>query len=306
MKRLFCALLMLLLCLSAGLAQADVTMLDASTLAPAPAEQYYLSDNQYQDPTLAVQVYPDGRIYDTGYLYAVITITQPAQLRTAMAYRYNSAKAVPGQAIAQANRAVLAINADYHTMYENGYLTRRGVTYRKRPERNWDLLVIDQYGDLHGIVEPGDDKIAQWQQEHPELQMVDTFNFGPVLVQDGRWREVTRENMQNLYRIEGDKPAARMAICQLDKLTYLIVACECPEDKGSRGMTLSEFADCLREVEGKLDGRKIQFAYNLDGGNSTTVIFHNRKINPTGKARGRELSDIIYFTTAWEEETQCN
>lgn len=54
-------------------------------------------------------------------------------------------------------------------------------------------------------------------------------------------------------------------------------------------------------MEGKLDGRKIQFAYNLDGGNSTTVIFHNQKINATGKARGRELSDIIYFTTAWEE-----
>ena len=57
----------------------------------------------------------------------------------------------------------------------------------------------------------------------------------------------------------------------------------------------------MGEVEGKLDGRKIQFAYNLDGGNSTTVIFHNQKINATGKARGRELSDIIYFTTAWEE-----
>ena len=196
---------------------------------------------------------------------------------------------------------MLAVNADYHTMYENGYLTRRGVNYRSRPERNWDLLIIDQHGDLHGIVEPGEEKITQWQQEHPALQMVDTFNFGPVLAQDGQWREVSRENMQNLYRIEGDKLASRLAICQLDALTYLIVACECPEDKGSRGMTLSEFTDCLREVEGKLDGRKIQFAYNLDGGNSTTVIFHNQKINATGKARGRELSDIIYFTTAWEE-----
>ena len=52
---------------------------------------------------------------------------------------------------------------------------------------------------------------------------------------------------------------------------------------------------------GKLDGRKIQFAYNLDGGNSTTVIFHNQKINATDKERGRDLSDIIYFATAWEE-----
>ena len=301
MKRPLCVLLPLLFCLMGLCAQADVAALDMNSPAPAPGEQYYLSDTQYQDPTLSVQVYPGGRIYDTGYLYAVITITQPGQPRTAMAFRYNSVKAVPGQMIAQANRAVLAVNADYHTMYENGYLTRRGVNYRSRPERNWDLLIIDQHGDLHGIVDPGEEKITQWQQEHPALQMVDTFNFGPVLAQDGQWREVSRENMQNLYRIEGDKLASRLAICQLDALTYLIVACECPEDKGSRGMTLSEFTDCLREVEGKLDGRKIQFAYNLDGGNSTTVIFHNQKINATGKARGRELSDIIYFTTAWEE-----
>lgn len=213
MKRPLCVLLPLLFCLMGLCAQADVAALDMNSPAPAPGEQYYLSDTQYQDPTLSVQVYPGGRIYDTGYLYAVITITQPGQLRTAMAFRYNSVKAVPGQMIAQANRAVLAVNADYHTMYENGYLTRRGVNYRSRPERNWDLLIIDQHGDLHGIVEPGEEKITQWQQEHPALQMVDTFNFGPVLAQDGQWREVSRENMQNLYRIEGDKLASRLAIC---------------------------------------------------------------------------------------------
>ena len=118
MKRPLCALLPLLFCLMGLCAQADVAALDMNSPAPAPGEQYYLSDTQYQDPTLSVQVYPGGRIYDTGYLYAVITITQPGQLRTAMAFRYNSVKAVPGQMIAQANRAVLAVNADYHTMYE--------------------------------------------------------------------------------------------------------------------------------------------------------------------------------------------
>ena len=112
MKRPLCVLLPLLFCLMGLCAQADVAALDMNSPAPAPGEQYYLSDTQYQDPTLSVQVYPGGRIYDTGYLYAVITITQPGQLRTAMAFRYNSVKAVPGQMIAQANRAVLAVNGD--------------------------------------------------------------------------------------------------------------------------------------------------------------------------------------------------
>lgn len=300
MKRPLCALLALLICLACLPAHADMAALGLNDPAPAPQEKYYLSDTHYEDPSITVDI-GRGRIHETNYIYAVVKIADPSQLRTAMAHHYSSGRAVPGLAMAKANNAVLAVNADYYAMYNNGYLTRRGVNYRWRPDLNYDLLIIDQHGDLHGIVEPEEEKIAQWQQEHPALQMVDTFNFGPVLAQDGQWREVSRENMQNLYRIEGDKLASRLAICQLDALTYLIVACECPEDKGSRGMTLSEFTDCLREVEGKLDGRKIQFAYNLDGGNSTTVIFHNQKINATGKARGRELSDIIYFTTAWEE-----
>jgi exopolysaccharide biosynthesis protein len=301
-RRPLCILFALIVCLLSLPAAADTAASDSADLPPLPQEKYYLSDTQYQDPTISVQVYTGGRIYETDYMYAVIKISQPSQLRTAMAYRYNYHKAVPGLTIAKANRAVLAVNADYHTMYENGYLTRRGVNYRNRPDANWDVLIIDQNGDMHGIVEPEDWKITEWQQENSSLTIVDTFNFGPVLMQDGEWREVTRENMLNLYRIEGDKYASRMAICQLDTLTYMVVACESPEDENSRGMTLAEFTDCLREAESKLDGYRIRFAYNLDGGNSTTIIFHDQKINPTGTARGRDLSDIIYFVTAWQEE----
>ncbi len=301
MKRPLCALLVLLICLACLPAHADMAALGLNDPAPAPQEKYYLSDTHYEDPSITVDI-GRGRIHETNYIYAVVKIADPGQLRTAMAHHYSSGRAVPGLAMAKANNAVLAVNADYYAMYNNGYLTRRGVNYRWRPDLNYDLLIIDQHGDLHGMVEPESGMISVWQSEHPDLQIVDTFNFGPVLVQDGVWREVSRENMRNLYRIEGDKPASRSAICQLDALTYLTVASESPEDKDSSGMTLQQFTDCLREVEGRLEQRSIQFAYNLDGGNSTTVIFHNQKINATDKERGRDLSDIIYFATAWRGE----
>ena len=45
----------------------------------------------------------------------------------------------------------------------------------------------------------------------------------------------------------------------------------------------------------------IETAYNLDGGNSTALIFHNEKINAVKNHRHRKLSDIIYFASAYQE-----
>ena len=58
-------------------------------------------------------------------------------------------------------------------------------------------------------------------------------------------------------------------------------------------MTLQEFADMLSTMD-------IQTAYNLDGGNSTMLMTGDDLLNynPTT----RELSDIIYFASAWQGE----
>ena len=92
------------------------------------------------------------------------------------------------------------------------------------------------------------------------------------------------------------QPAELRAFCQLDELTYLCVTSEGPEDKDSEGLTMNEFYDCLREVEGKLDGRKIQFAYNLDGGGSATLYFNGKVMNKLIGNTQRPCADFLYFT----------
>ena len=39
-------------------------------------------------------------------------------------------------------------------------------------------------------------------------------------------------------------------------------------------------------------------AYNLDGGNSASLILNNTKMNRFGKGGPREVTDLIYFITA--------
>lgn len=299
-RRTLAALAALALLLGCLPALAEIKPLSLEEVAQAPAEQYYTSDTHYEDPSLTVDI-GEGRIHETNYVYAVIKIADPSQIRTAMAYKYNSSRTVPGETMATANNAVLAINADYHNYYDYGYLVRQGVEYRMRPRKEWDVLMIDQHGDLHVIIEPTKKKVEDWHAANPDLTVVNSFNFGPVIKSNGEWRRMHQDTVQNFFQIAGAKQYARMAVCQLDSLTYLIVSCESVLDENSSGMTLKEFEECLQEVEGKLDGYEIKLAYNIDGGGSTTMVFHNKKINSLTNPKVRDLSDILYFVSIYSE-----
>ncbi|MBQ7454934.1 MAG: phosphodiester glycosidase family protein [Clostridia bacterium] len=294
---LFCAAL---LC---GCANAEVVPLEPDELAPAPLESGYTSPTHYEDPSITVDTYPGNRIHDTNYIYAVIKVADGSQIRTAMAYKYNSSYTVVGQVMAEANNAVLAINGDYFSFYDYGFLVRQGHQYRYRPNYYWDLLIIDQYGDLHAITRPTGDRIQAWIESHPDLAVMNTFNFGPAMIIDGEWTQevFSDDNLLNYGSISGASHYARVALCQLAPLTYMVVACESMYDEGSAGMTLNEFCDCLREIDEKLEDYDIQVAYNLDGGGSATMVFHNEKIYSLYYPKTRTLSDIIYFASAWRE-----
>ena len=299
-RRTLAALAALALLLGCLPALAEMKPLALDEAAQAPQEQYYTSDTHYEDPSLTVDI-GEGRIYDTNYVYAVIRIADPSQIRTAVAYKYNSSIVVPGETMAAANNAVFAINADYHNYYDYGYLVRQGVEYRVRPNRDWDTLMIDQNGDMHALIAPTDETLADWRSRSSDITVVNSFNFGPVFKVNGQWQPMDEGVPRNYYYVAGAVPSARTAVCQLDRLTYLLVSCESAMDGSSAGMTLAQFEDCLKEIEGKLDGYEIQLAYNLDGGRSSTLVFNNRRVNSPASNKTRDLSDIIYFATAWEE-----
>ena len=261
----------------------------------------YLSETEYEDPSLSVKIYEGGRIHDTNYLYAIIKIASPTQLRTAMAYKYSSSYVVIGEKMAEANNAVIAVNGDYFNFNTHGYLVRQGVEYRNRPDKYWDTLIIDQNGDFHTIIEPTKAKIQQWKADHPDLQVINSFNFGPVFIRDGQPVTDKFSTVKNYFQIAGHKEYARMAFCQLDKLTYMFVSCESVLDENSDGMTLDQFMDCLQEIDDKIEEYDIQVAYNIDGGGSATMVFAERKINSLTNPKVRDLCDIIYFASAWVE-----
>ena len=149
-----------------------------------------------------------------------------------------------------------------------------------------DLLLIDEDGDFHVVFKA--DAGSQDGTVNGK-RVINAFFFGPALVVDGKTVEgVTGRSMSE------NEGRQRMCIAQVGPLHYKAICCAGPA-RGNAGMTLKQFASFVAE-------QGVQTAYNLDGGDSTMIIFRNEKINDVQNASTRSISDIIYFASAWEGE----
>ena len=113
--------------------------------------------------------------------------------------------------------------------------------------------------------------------------------FGPMIMEG---KEVYKDGD---YNINSESSHPRTAIAQLPNKDILIFTCDGRiKSQGvyQKGMTLPEVTETLYDHYGN-----IQFAYNLDGGGSTSSVLRSRVLNkPTdnGNKSERNLLDFIY------------
>lgn len=247
----------------------------------APDPDGYIGEWEYEDPTIHVKI-ESGRADDCDYWVADIQIGHASQLRTAAADSFSSNMVLPGTTIAQRVNAVLAIDGDYYCFTRNGFIVRQGVLYRDRLEGKRDLLLIDEDGDFHFIRKAAKNGGIL---EIDGKKVINAFFFGPVLVENG---ELNRD-----YRFDEmtfAEPCQRMCIAQVGPLHYKVVCCAAPY-RGSSGMKIRRFAQLVLDLG-------IDNAYNLDGGDSTMMIFKGEKINDVDNPKTRNIADIIYFASS--------
>lgn len=260
----------------------------------APRPECFLSDLEYQDPSISVRI-EKGRYCETNYVVAYVKIANASQIRSAMAGSYSNTSAEFGRTLATTWKAVLAINGDnFHLRNNVGLVIRQGRNYRMKcdnPEENsgrrFDVLIIDEKGDLHILPQATNADIEAF-----EGTIINGFAFGPGLIIDGV-KQTGFVNMNNGALI----PAMRMVIAQTGELEYLCLATEGPEDKGSVGLNLEQLADLISSFEG------VQNAYNMDGGTSSTLAFKQGskyvRVNSPNNPKSREIKDILYFSSAY-------
>lgn len=111
----------------------------------------------------------------------------------------------------------------------------------------------------------------------------DTYCFGPTLIAEGKATVIDgRFSQRSRYQ--------RMAVGMVSPGNYYLVAVDGKGAGGSQGMTYEELQQVFLDLG-------CQYAYHLDGGGSTTLVFKGRVLNMLTDSGGKErpCADILYF-----------
>ena len=234
----------------------------------------------YSDDNMQITV-SSVRAYDTDIYVADIQVSSAEYLKTALAQNsFGRNLKDTTSNMAEENGAVLAINGDYYGFRDDGYVLRNGVLYRDTAAESTDALVI--YGD--GAMASVNQSTTS-AQELKDSGAWQVLSFGPTLVNGG---SITVAADEEVSQSRSSNP--RTAIGMISPLHYVVVVSD-GRTGDNEGLTLYELAQVLVD-------NGATYAYNLDGGGSTTLYFKGEVLNnPTSGNIGgeRSVSDIVYF-----------
>lgn len=245
----------------------------------APGELFHQDENM----TISIeQIQEDGLTY----FLCDVQLTDVSQFGTAFAGEEFGASAYETVSdIADRHNPVMAINGDFYRFHTEGVIIRNGELYRKRAlQSRRHLLVVGKDGTLSAVTDRTgyQSVVADDLMKAGALQ---SFEFGPLLVKDG---EAVTLPSRFYVKTGAGYLEPRTAIGQLGDLHYLIIVVEGRRDGYSVGCDLPTLQKLFLK-------HGAQFAFNLDGGGSTTLYFKGDVINMPSSGSQRRVSDIIMF-----------
>ena len=257
-------------------AEASAEPADGTPLAEKFADRFTdsvtVTENSYTSPDISITV-NEVNEENLTYYVADIYVRDITCFQTALAENtYGSGFRDSIEDMAVLNNALLAVNGDYYGNTTEGVVIRNGVIYRANPT-NCDVCVLYYDGSMK--VMPGSSFSVEEAVEDGAWQ---AWTFGPALL-DAGGNPITA--FASTSRITNANP--RTAIGYYEPGHYCLVVVDGRgESSGISLPWLSRLFDTLG----------CTVAYNLDGGNSSIMVWGNEVINnPSGG--GRESSDAL-------------
>ena len=255
-----------------------------SAAAASAFKHYEPGELSYRTDRMSVSIEQKQKDGMT-YFVCDIQLTDVSQLRTAFAGdSFTSGIYEAVSDIAGRYSPVLAINADFCRYHRNGVIIRNGELLRKQNITKHHLLIIDENGDMSALT----DRTGKQGLVAADLEAKNTwqtFEFGPVLVENGQAVALPK----SFYVACADgyyEP--RTAIGQLGPLQYIVIVVDGRRSGYSTGASIPQLQQLFLD-EGA------QFAFNLDGGGSTTLYFLGEVVNMPSGGTERSVSDVIMF-----------
>lgn len=278
------------------------------TAAPKADEANYseiiedgITKYKYEDETISVTAWTErmtkkinGKKCTAEYAFADVQISDPSQFRRGWTDN-NPIKPgkLPPTTIFNNCNGIVGMSSDFYSNRKYGYIYQYGeevMSKKSTKDKSNDVLVVDYNGDFHIYDSVDFEKKAASEGTKFTNNIMFSFTFGPALVVDGKNTNSSKFKSQKLGEI--DHLQARACIGQLGKLHYLLCTV------GEVGADMPTLAD-------EMVARGCITAYNLDGGQSGTLLFKNKHINTIAYNSGskekygeRAQDNIIYFGTA--------
>ncbi len=173
--------------------------------------------------------------------------------------------------------AILAANGDYYSMQQGSAVLRNGILYRY-PKADYDVFVLYEDGSVKIFRKKTIRTKKGWEEAFEHAWQV--WSFGPSLLdENGKQYSNLRENMFGF--IVNRNP--RTGIGYFEPGHYCLVVVDGRSDDAS-GATFEELASVFEDLG-------CTQAYNLDGGGSSVMAYHDAII--TNQSAERKLPDII-------------
>ncbi len=261
-------------------------LIDGQTLAFTPDRPVWDGDSihYYYDETILVITWKE--IVDNSvYTVSEVKIAHPSQFRRFLAGgEFGSDKQYKTTEMAASVNAVMASSGDFYGYRKYGAVVYEGELRRFEGEMV-DTCYINDEGDLL-FTYRGELKSEEEAKKFIEDNNVRfSLAFGPVMLDNG---EIVVPNSYALGEINGTY--SRAALCQWDKLHYLVVN---TSQEGSlwHRHKVRFFAEFIQNLGCKT-------AYALDGGQTTAIVMNDELVTNPDYNTQRRISDIIYFATA--------
>ena len=261
-------------------------LLAGQTLAFTPDRPVWDGDtiHYYYDETILVIAWKEI-VNECVYTVAEVKVAHPSQFRRFLAGgEFGSDKQYRTTEMAASVNAVVASSGDFYAYRKYGAVVYES-TLRRFEGENVDTCYITEDGDMLFTYRNQLKTEADAEKFIKDNKVRFSLAFGPVLVDGG---EIKVPADYILGEVNGTY--SRAAICQWDKLHYLIVNTSQEQSYWHRHKVRA-FAEFIRDLG-------CNTAYALDGGQTTAIVMNDELVTLPDYKTQRRISDIIYFATA--------
>lgn len=239
-----------------------------------PGVKYNASHYSYRSNTLHIDLSRKS-VHGVPYWVATVNISNAGQLRSALSFgTYGGARQTTSSAVSS-NGGIIGINGSAFS-YETGcpsplgMCIKNGVIYGNY-YTSYSVMAVKKNGTIYtpqmGLL--GEQLLADGVK--------DTYNFGPVLIQD----KVAQPAWD-----ETNKYYPRTAIGMIKPGRYVLLVTDTGNYTGLNHWDLVSI----------FSSYGCKYAYNLDGGGSVTLYYNGQVVNKLINNYERPCGDFLYFT----------